>query len=356
MAIKGENHRGRVYGERQAKSNQAGHRTARRAPGTGLHRVRTGWNDGGMTDATSPCTSASSPAAASPRASAASPSPPRSPSTRRPRRSRRPGGRSSGSAPASPTSRRPDYIVAAAVDGVQRPRQPPLHAGRGAFPPSRRRSRPRPRATRATRSTPAQVLITNGGKQAVYEAFATLLDPGDEVILPAPYWTTYPEAIRLAGGRPGRGSCRRDPGLPRHRRPARGGAHRAHQGAAVLLAVQPDGSRLPARAGRGDRPLGRRARPLGGHRRDLRAPHLRRRRGRVDAGRRALAGRPLRRAQRRREDLRHDRLAGRLDDRARRTSSRPRPTSSRTRPPTSRTSPRGPRSRPSPATCRRSTR
>jgi aspartate aminotransferase len=45
-----------------------------------------------------------------------------------------------------------------------------------------------------------QVLVTNGGKQAVYQAFATLLDPGDEVILPAPYWTTYPEAIALAGG------------------------------------------------------------------------------------------------------------------------------------------------------------
>jgi aspartate aminotransferase len=50
--------------------------------------------------------------------------------------------------------------------------------------------------------TAAQVLVTNGGKQAVYEAFATLLDPGDEVLLPAPYWTTYPEAIRLAGGVP----------------------------------------------------------------------------------------------------------------------------------------------------------
>jgi len=45
-----------------------------------------------------------------------------------------------------------------------------------------------------------QVLVTNGGKQAVYQTFATLLDPGDEVILPAPYWTTYPEAIALAGG------------------------------------------------------------------------------------------------------------------------------------------------------------
>ena len=50
--------------------------------------------------------------------------------------------------------------------------------------------------------TAAQVLVTNGGKQAVYEAFATLLDPGDEVLLPAPYWTTYPEAVRLAGGVP----------------------------------------------------------------------------------------------------------------------------------------------------------
>ena len=50
--------------------------------------------------------------------------------------------------------------------------------------------------------TAAQVLVTNGGKQAVYEAFATLLDPGDEVLVPAPFWTTYPEAIRLAGGVP----------------------------------------------------------------------------------------------------------------------------------------------------------
>jgi aspartate aminotransferase len=49
---------------------------------------------------------------------------------------------------------------------------------------------------------PGQVLITNGGKQAVYQAFATLIDPGDEVLLPAPYWTTYPEAIALAGGDP----------------------------------------------------------------------------------------------------------------------------------------------------------
>jgi aspartate aminotransferase len=48
----------------------------------------------------------------------------------------------------------------------------------------------------------AQVIVTNGGKQAVLQAFEVLLDPGDEVLMPAPYWTTYPEAIRLAGGVP----------------------------------------------------------------------------------------------------------------------------------------------------------
>ncbi|HCK79516.1 MAG TPA: aspartate aminotransferase [Actinobacteria bacterium] len=48
----------------------------------------------------------------------------------------------------------------------------------------------------------AQVLVTNGGKQAIYNAFAALLDPGDEVLVQAPYWTTYPESIQLAGGVP----------------------------------------------------------------------------------------------------------------------------------------------------------
>ncbi len=49
---------------------------------------------------------------------------------------------------------------------------------------------------------PNQVVVTNGGKHAVYNSFAALLDPGDEVIIPAPYWTTYPEPVRLAGGVP----------------------------------------------------------------------------------------------------------------------------------------------------------
>jgi aspartate/methionine/tyrosine aminotransferase len=49
--------------------------------------------------------------------------------------------------------------------------------------------------------TADQVLVTNGGKQSVYQAFATIIDPGDEVILPSPFWTTYPECIKLAGGK-----------------------------------------------------------------------------------------------------------------------------------------------------------
>ena len=49
--------------------------------------------------------------------------------------------------------------------------------------------------------TADQVLVTNGGKQSVYQAFATIIDPGDEVILPSPFWTTYPDCIKLAGGK-----------------------------------------------------------------------------------------------------------------------------------------------------------
>ena len=133
-------------------------------------------------------------------------------------------------------------------------------------------------------ATPANVLVTNGGKQAVYEAFATMLDPGDEVLLPAPYWTTYPEAIRLAGGVPVPVVADEQSGYLVSVGQLEAARTPAHEGAAVLLAVQPDRRGLPARAGRGDRPLGAGRRPLGADRRDLRAPHLRRRHRTVDAG------------------------------------------------------------------------
>jgi aspartate aminotransferase len=95
----------------------------------------------------------------------------------------------------------PDYIVEAAAAAAHDPKNhrytpvPGMPALRTAI------------ATKTKRDTDwdveaAQVLVTNGGKQAVYNTFAALLDPGDEVLLIAPYWTTYPESIKLAGGVP----------------------------------------------------------------------------------------------------------------------------------------------------------
>ncbi len=95
----------------------------------------------------------------------------------------------------------PDYIVAAAVAACQDPVNH-HYSPAGGLPDLRAAIAEKTRRDSGYAVQPANVLVTNGGKQAVYEAFATLLDPGDEVLLPAPYWTTYPEAIRLAGGVP----------------------------------------------------------------------------------------------------------------------------------------------------------
>jgi aspartate aminotransferase len=95
----------------------------------------------------------------------------------------------------------PEPIVAAAIAACS---DPVMHhyTPAGGLPLLRQAIAEKTRRDSDYDVTAAQVLVTNGGKQAVYEAFATLLDPGDEVLLPAPYWTTYPEAIRLAGGVP----------------------------------------------------------------------------------------------------------------------------------------------------------
>src|SRR6476660_6911416 len=95
----------------------------------------------------------------------------------------------------------PDYIVEAAVAAC---RQPAMHryTPAGGLPALKEAIVAKTARDSGLQATAANVLVTNGGKQAVYEAFATMLDPGDEVLLPAPYWTTYPEAIRLAGGVP----------------------------------------------------------------------------------------------------------------------------------------------------------
>jgi aspartate/methionine/tyrosine aminotransferase len=95
----------------------------------------------------------------------------------------------------------PDYIVAAAQRACAEPRFHHYSPTPG-LPELREAVAAKTARDSGYQVSPGQVLITNGGKQAVYQAFATLLDPGDEVLLPTPYWTTYPEAISLAGGVP----------------------------------------------------------------------------------------------------------------------------------------------------------
>ena len=95
----------------------------------------------------------------------------------------------------------PDYIVAAAIKACSDPKWH-RYTPAGGLPELKEAVALKTKRDSGYDVAASQVLITNGGKQALYNAFAALLDPGDEVILPAPYWTTYPESIRLAGGIP----------------------------------------------------------------------------------------------------------------------------------------------------------
>jgi aspartate aminotransferase len=95
----------------------------------------------------------------------------------------------------------PDYIVAAAIDAAGKPANHRYTPTPG-LPELREAIVAKTLRDSGYVITADQVLVTNGGKQAVYQSFAAILDPGDEVLLPAPYWTTYPECIKLAGGVP----------------------------------------------------------------------------------------------------------------------------------------------------------
>ncbi len=95
----------------------------------------------------------------------------------------------------------PDYIVEAAAAACRDPRNHRYTPVPG-LPELRTAIAAKTMRDTAYQLDASQVLVTNGGKQAVYNAFAALLDPGDEVLLIAPYWTTYPEAVKLAGGTP----------------------------------------------------------------------------------------------------------------------------------------------------------
>jgi aspartate aminotransferase len=95
----------------------------------------------------------------------------------------------------------PAHIVEAAVKACTNPAMHRYTPAAG-LPELREASAAKTLRDSGFECKPNQVLVTNGGKHAVFTAFATLCDPGDEVICPAPYWTTYPEAIVLAGGVP----------------------------------------------------------------------------------------------------------------------------------------------------------
>ncbi len=95
----------------------------------------------------------------------------------------------------------PDYVVEAAAAAAREPRNHRYTPAAG-LPDLREAIAAKTLRDSGLEVPASRVVVTNGGKQAVYQAFATLLDPGDEVLVPTPYWTTYPEAIRLAGGVP----------------------------------------------------------------------------------------------------------------------------------------------------------
>jgi aspartate/methionine/tyrosine aminotransferase len=94
----------------------------------------------------------------------------------------------------------PDYIVQAAIEAAAKPANHRYTPTPG-LPELRDAIVAKTKRDSNYEITADQVLVTNGGKQAVYQSFASIIDPGDEVILPAPYWTTYPECIKLAGGK-----------------------------------------------------------------------------------------------------------------------------------------------------------
>src|SRR4051795_12678041 len=95
----------------------------------------------------------------------------------------------------------PAHVVAAAAAACADPRNHKYTPAAG-LPELRAAIADKTRRDSGYEVAASQVVVTNGGKHAVYNAFQVLLDPGDEVIIPAPYWTTYPEAVKLADGVP----------------------------------------------------------------------------------------------------------------------------------------------------------
>ena len=106
-----------------------------------------------------------------------------------------------GFGPGEPNFPTPENVVEAAVAACKDPRNHKYTPAAG-LPELKQAIAAKTLRDSGYAVDPANIVVTNGGKQAVYEGFAAVISEGDEVLLPTPYWTTYPEAIALAGGIP----------------------------------------------------------------------------------------------------------------------------------------------------------
>ncbi|MGY3406827.1 histidinol-phosphate/aromatic aminotransferase/cobyric acid decarboxylase-like protein [Bradyrhizobium sp. GM5.1] len=120
-----------------------------------------------------------------------------------------------------------------------------------------------------------QIIVGTGGKQVLYNALMATINPGDEVIIPAPYWVSYPEMVALAGGEPVAGGLHRRDRLQAPGRGTRARDHAEDQMGDPVLAVEPDGSCLHQdRAEGAHRRAGQASACVGDDRRHVRAPRL----------------------------------------------------------------------------------
>ena len=239
---------------------------------------------------------------------------------RRPQRPRRPAARpraatSSGSASASPTSTRPLHIADAGVAAI-----------RGGFTrytavegidELKDAIAAKFRRDNALEYARPQILVSTGAKQTDLQHVLAVIDPGDEAVIPAPYWVSYPDIVLLADGVPVTPYAGPEAGLQDHAGAARGGDHAADAALHPQQPEQPDRRGLHARrARRAGRGAARHPRVLDLHGRHVRAHLLGHRSLLQPADRGPAAVRPHGDGQRRLQELRDDRLADRLLRRA----------------------------------------
>ena len=149
-------------------------------------------------------------------------------------------------APASRTSTRPTTSSRRRSRRSRAARRPSTPTST-ASPSSRTRSSQKFKRENGLDYKPAQITVGTGGKQVLYNAFMATLNPGDEVIIPAPYWVSYPDMVLLAGGKPVEVVTTHGERLQDDGAAARARDHAEDEVGAAQLAVEPDGRGLYAR-------------------------------------------------------------------------------------------------------------